>query len=130
MRTRASVRLEGYVGKEPESKSAGDYQLLTFGVAVNRKLKGVDYTDWYSIEVWGKMAETYTSMIEKGSPLILEGELMIDKWESGDKQGTTVKVNARYINLLGRTEDAATGGSRAAQTNFDSNAQTEDDTPF
>jgi single-strand DNA-binding protein len=130
MRTRASVRLEGYVGQEPESKPVGDYQLLTFSVAVNRKLKGVDYTDWYSIEVWGKMAETYTSMIEKGSPLILEGELMIDKWESGDKQGTTVKVNARYINLLGRTEDAATGGSRASQTNFDSNAQTEGDIPF
>jgi single-strand DNA-binding protein len=102
------VQLIGYLGRDPESRTTpkGSH-LSTFSLGVTRRWKtggaSKEATDWFNVEMWGRLAEIGQQYLKKGSLVYLEGRLQTDKYE--DKGGETkyfTKVVANTLQLLDR----------------------------
>lgn len=104
----------GRVGKDPESRQAGQNTVAKFSLAVDRGRKdrdGQKITDWLNVELWGKQAELAMEMIRKGTMLSVCGAVNIDEWtdQHGARQ-KMVKIAADNFQLLS-PKDAATAGN-------------------
>jgi single-strand DNA-binding protein len=80
------VQLIGRLGKDPEVRyTPKGSKVCTFSVAVGRRWKSGDEvkeaTDWFNIEVWGKLGEFCQSYLSKGRLVYLEGRLQTDRYE-------------------------------------------------
>ena len=87
--------LYGNVGKEPDSRKVGDSTVTKFSLATNKTYtdksgEKVTKTQWHNIVLWGKVAETASKYVKKGTSLIVEGEISYRSYEN--KQGQTVYV--------------------------------------
>ncbi len=54
-------------------------------------------TNWYTITCFRALAINAVASIVKGQRIVLTGALRIRDWESGDRAGTTVEVDADAI---------------------------------
>lgn len=110
-----SVVLVGRAGADPEIKyfESGRAK-TTFNIAVDRPVKrteGVDTTDWFRIELWGKQAEIAAEYVKKGKLIGIVGRLEFNRWTdaAGVKQEMAV-IAANEMRLLGSKSDNAGGG--------------------
>jgi len=72
----------GNLCADPESREVGDGHLLTtFRLANNH---GLDRVSFINIECWNKTAEHVRQYLEKGSGVIVQGQLMTDTYEGKD----------------------------------------------
>ncbi len=102
------VQLIGYLGKDPEPRTTPTGRKLSvFSLAVTRRWKtggeSKEATDWFNIEVWGKLGEVGQQYLKKGSLVYVEGRLQTDRYE--DKGGETkyfTKVVANVLQFLDR----------------------------
>jgi single-strand DNA-binding protein len=89
----------GNVTNDPEIRPVGESEVAKFSVAVNGFKDSVEYFD---LEWWnpnGAMA-----YVQKGSPILVEGELQTQSWErDGVKRKKTV-VKVRTLQLTGKKE--------------------------
>ena len=83
--------------------------VCSFGVATNEKWKAQDgsqqeRTEFHNIVVWGKLAETVSKEIGKGSKIYVSGRLQTRSWETPDgvKKYTT-EIIADEVLSLGRS---------------------------
>lgn len=106
----AHVHLVGNLGKDPELKylESGD-AVCNFSIAVNRKRKDVETTDWYNVACFRRNAEVAAEYLTKGSPVMVAGQLSIRKYTGNDgSERTSVEVNCDTFTMLGsRPEGAA-----------------------
>ncbi len=102
------VTLIGNLGKDPELRStAGGTAVCSLRVATTEKRKDkdgnwVDQTEWHSVVVWGRQAETVNQYCKKGKQLYIEGRLQTRKWQ--DKEGKdqySTEVVAENVRFLG-----------------------------
>jgi len=89
------VILFGNVGKDPDSKVINQKTVTKFSLATNKSYSNsagekVTETQWHSIVLWGKVAETASKYVKKGSSLIIEGEISYRSYEN--KEGQTVYI--------------------------------------
>ena len=76
------VTLIGHVGKEPELKyTQSGSAVCQLSLAVNRGYGDFKKTVWLQVAIWGKAAETASTLIHKGSTVLICGELNMDEWE-------------------------------------------------
>lgn len=54
-------------------------------------------TNWYTVNAFRQLAINFFTSVEKGDRVIVTGALRIRNWESGDKHGTNVDVEADSI---------------------------------
>lgn len=54
-------------------------------------------TNWYTVTAFRRLAEHAAASLEKGDRVIVQGRLRIRSWESGDRSGTTVEIDADAI---------------------------------
>jgi len=100
------VQLIGNLGKDPEVRyTPTGTKVCTFSMAVNRRWKGRDgtakeATDWFNIEVWGKMGEVCQQYLRKGSLAFIEGRLQTDRYEHEGETRYFTKVIARSMQML------------------------------
>lgn len=86
------VMLIGHVGMDPQLVEFGENKkLVKFSLATNegyRNNKGEweNETTWHNIVAWGKLAETLSAKLKKGTELALEGKIKSRFFE--DKNGT------------------------------------------
>lgn len=117
-----SVVLVGRVGADPEIKYFETGRVkTTFNLAVNRPVKrteGVDSTDWFRIELWGKQAEIANEYVRKGSLIGIEGRLEFSRWTdaNGAKHEMPI-ISASNLRLLGSRQDNQ-GGARSSHEGF------------
>jgi len=85
------------------------------GLAVNENYRNkagemVETTVFVDIVVWGRQAETSGEYLSKGSPVLIEGRLNLDQWqtESGEKR-SRLRVRADRVQFLGRPKRADYG---------------------
>ncbi len=111
-----SVVLVGRVGADPEIKYFETGRVkTTFNLAVNRPVKrteGVDSTDWFRIELWGKQAEIANEYVRKGSLIGIQGRLEFSRWTdaNGAKHEMPI-ISANNLRLLGSRSDNQMAGA-------------------
>lgn len=97
-------------------------------VAVNDRRKSatgewIDETTFVDVTFWGRTAEVVSEYLSKGSPLLVEGRLKLDTWESeGQKRSKLRVVGERMQMLSGRGGGGGAGGgggNRSAPREFD-----------
>lgn len=102
------VQLIGNLGKDPESKfTPTGKKVAHFSIAVNNRWKGKDgeskeYTEWVSVEAWGRLGEVCQQYLKKGSLVYVEGRLKTDKYEDKGETKYFTKVVALAMQMLDR----------------------------
>ncbi len=111
-----SVVLVGRAGADPEIKyfESGRAK-TTFNIAVDRPVKrteGVDTTDWFRIELWGKPAEIAAEYVKKGKLIGIVGRLEFQRWtDAGGQKHEMPVIAANEMRLLGSKSESG-GGER------------------
>lgn len=143
------LTIVGHLGKDPELRYTPSGQAVcSYNVATNRQWTGSDgqkqeETIWFRVTTWGKRAEIDNQYLQKGSLVMCEGRLTIDKDSGGPRvwQGQDGKWRASYEMtadmvkfLSGRSDNSASSfeGSyegRSSDTG-ESSGITEDEIPF
>ena len=88
------VILMGNLTRDPDLKTTpSGLSICKLGLAVNRVFNKQDgtrgeETTFVDVDAFGKSAETLAKYMSKGKPLMLEGRLKFDSWESpqGEKR--------------------------------------------
>jgi single-strand DNA-binding protein len=97
------------------------------GLAVNDRRKNangewVDETTFVDVTLWGRTAEIACEYLAKGSPVLIEGRLKLDSWETNDGQKRSkLKVVGERMQMVGPKgggqggRPAGAGAARGAQ---------------
>lgn len=86
------VILLGNLTRDPESRTTpAGTTICKFGLAVSRKFNTRDgdtkeETCFVDIDAFGKQAEAIQRYCTKGKPLMVEGRLKLDQWETAEGQ--------------------------------------------
>ncbi|MFH7024203.1 MAG: single-stranded DNA-binding protein [Heteroscytonema crispum UTEX LB 1556] len=103
------VTLIGRVGTEPEMKYFDSGKVrCNLTLAVNRRGKDGEHTDWFNLELWGKTAQVAGDYVHKGKQIAVKGSLKIDTWndmKSGAPRSKPV-IQVDQLELLGSKRDA------------------------
>ena len=112
------VFLMGNLTRDPElRKTPTGLSVSDLGLAVSEKYRNkagemVESVCFADIVVWGRQAETCGQYLTKGAPVIVEGRLQLDQWQTdkGEKR-SRLRVRADRVQFLGR----ASKGNEADQ---------------
>ena len=90
------VILVGRTTRAPELKvTTGMQQVANFTIAVDKEYGKDTETDFFSCVAFGKTAETVSKYLGKGTLILVEGRLEIDKWT--DKNYGVTKERAKIV---------------------------------
>lgn len=114
------VVLVGNLTRDPEKVrylSSGT-AVTDIGLAVNDRVKkGNDWVDeptFVDITLWGRTAEVACEYLTKGAPVLIEGRLKYEQWETNEGQKRSkLKVVGEKLQMLGGKDS---GNNRAAQS--------------
>ena len=108
------VILLGNLTRDPELRATanGSY-ICKIGLAVNRTYQTRDgerreETTFVDIDAFGKQAEVISKYMRKGRPLMVEGRLKLDQWESDGQKRSRLGVVLENFQFLGGRDDSAT----------------------
>ncbi|WP_372806970.1 single-stranded DNA-binding protein [Pontiella sp.] len=129
-----SVVLAGNLTRKPEVRfTDGGTAVAEFGLALNENYKNkagelVEKVVFVDVTTWGKQAEAAGEYLDKGSPIMLQGRLQLDQWETEKKEKRQkLTVRADRIQFLHR---APASNSRPTPTDAEAPAEYDDDVPF
>jgi single-strand DNA-binding protein len=107
-----SVHLVGRVGGTPDIKYFESGSVLcTLTMAVNRRSKNNDQTDWFNLKIWGNTAKIAADYVKKGSLIGIQGSLEIESWTdraTGNERSSPV-IKVDRLDLLGSKRDQENG---------------------
>ena len=111
------VVLLGNLTRDPELRYIPSGTAVTdIGLAVNDRRKSasgewVEETTFVDVTLWGRTAEVASEYLTKGSPVLIEGRLKLDTWESNDGQKRSkLKVICERMQMLGGASGGGGGG--------------------
>ncbi|MGB3827381.1 MAG: single-stranded DNA-binding protein [Ornithinimicrobium sp.] len=95
----------GNVTNVPQVKNGKDsgVPFTVFGLAQNRSRREANGdvvhmgTSFYEVVAFRALGHNAFDSISKGDPLVVHGRLRVNDWESGDKKGTQVQIDALSI---------------------------------
>ena len=99
----------GNVGSNPELRYTPSGKPVTsFAVATNRcymKNNGrVEETEWFTVVVWNKLAESCNQYVTKGQLVFSSGRIHLNKWETKEgKQGSRLELHAHNVIFLSKS---------------------------
>jgi len=109
MATLNKVILIGNLGTDPEMRYTPNGNPVTsFRMATSRRYntsngERKEETDWFTVTVWGKQAESCNQYLSKGRQVYVEGRLHARSWEGQDGQmRTSLDVTANRVLFIGR----------------------------
>lgn len=148
------VILMGNLTRDPELRvTANGNSICKLGLATSRVYSTKDgerreETTFVDIDAFGKQAEVISKYMRKGRPIMVEGRLKLDQWESNDGQKrsklSVVLENFQFLGGRDDNEGANSGGgyekssppvreskAPAEETNFSNDNDTlDEDVPF
>lgn len=76
-----SVHLVGRVGADPDLRYFESGSVLAkVSLAVDRRSRSSNQPDWFTLELWGKVAEVAGNYVRKGKLIGVRGSLEIQEW--------------------------------------------------
>jgi single-strand DNA-binding protein len=113
------VILVGNLTRDPELRYIPSGTAVSdIGLAVNDRIKRgdqwVDEVTFVDITLWGRTAEIANEYLSKGSPVLIEGRLKLDRWEKDGQKHSKLKVVGDKLQMLGSKGEGggAGGGAR------------------
>ncbi len=107
------ITLVGNLTRDPEIRYVGSGAAVTkFTLAVNRRSKQQEETDYIDCVAWDKLAETCNTYLKKGMSCLVDGRLSIRSYET--KEGEKRKASEVVVNtmqMLDRANRGADGGT-------------------
>src|SRR5580700_2019599 len=102
------IILVGNLTRDPEIRYVGSGAAVTkFTLAVNRRSKQQEETDFIDMVAWDKLAETCNTYLKKGMSVLVEGRLSIRSYET--KEGEKRKATEVVINVMQMLDRANRG---------------------
>ncbi len=137
------VTLMGNIGQDPELRMTGNGNaVLKFSLATtsrwnDEKTGKQERTEWHRCVMWGKRAESLAKHLQKGSQVLVEGEIRYGSYEDRDgvKKYTT-DIHLNNLEFCGRKSDAGGagpspyGGSYTKPEEKPADPLSDDDIPF
>jgi len=132
--------LVGNLVRDPEIRYVGSGAAVTkFTLAVNRRSKQQEETDFVDIVAWDKLAETCNTYLKKGMSVLVEGRLSIRSYET--KEGEKRKAAEVVINVMQMLDRANRGagdgsyerapaGARNGASHIEDPVDSEEEIPF
>ncbi len=119
------VCVAGHLTRDPAlRKTNGGTAVAEIGLAINDEYTGKDgktvpQTCFVDIVAWGRSAEAAGAHLKKGDPVLVEGALVTEQWET--KEGasrTRLRVRAQRVHFLNpRRSENGNGGNGHGQGN-------------
>jgi len=121
-----TIIIAGNVGRDPEMRyTPGGQAVTSFSVATND-----DYTDkagtrvkrtiWFRVSTWGKLAETCSQYLKKGSKVLVEGRMQADSnggptifTRKDGTSGSSFEITAQTVRFLSSRTEGAGGADEA-----------------
>jgi len=129
------VILVGNLTRDPELRYIPSGTAVSdIGLAVNDRIKRgdqwVEEVTFVDITVWGRTAEIANEYLSKGSPVLIEGRLKLDRWEKDGQKHSKLKVVGDRLQMLGSREGGGGGrGGRSSGSSSNSGSSTSGDAP-
>jgi single-strand DNA-binding protein len=112
------VILVGNLVRDPEIRYVGSGAAVTkFTLAVNRRSKQQEETDFVDIVAWDKLAETCNTYLKKGMSVLVEGRLSIRSYET--KEGEKRKATEVVINVMQMLDRPNRGGGGGDDSSYE-----------
>jgi single-strand DNA-binding protein len=113
------VILVGNLTRDPELRYIPSGTAVTdVGIAVNDRVKRgdqwVDEATFVDVTLWGRTAEIANEYLSKGSPVLIEGRLKLDRWEKEGQKHSKLKVVGERLQMLGSKGGGGGGGGRSS----------------
>ena len=107
-----TVLIAGNLTKDPVLRhTRNGTPVANFSIASNRRFRNSD-NQWQEdvcyvgIVAWNKLAESCNNKLEKGSAVLVEGELQSRTWQLDDGSSrSAVEIKARRIQFLSKWRD-------------------------
>ena len=110
------VILMGNLTRDPEMRvTPNGHSICKLGLAVSRTFSTKDgerreETAFVDIDAFGKQAEVIAKYMRKGRPIMVEGRLKLDQWESNEGQKRSkLGVVLENFQFLGSRDDNQEG---------------------
>lgn len=120
--------LHGRLTREPEARQTqGGTDVASFTVAWSEKYKDIEKKLFMPCVAWGSQALFVCRYFNKGSEIIVEGNLTSRKWQ--DKDGNnreTIELTAERIHFAGSKTGNATNEETPAPMSFVPDTDDED----
>jgi len=100
----------GNLTRDVELRTTKDgTNVCDLGVAYNKKRKSQDggwedEVSFFDVTLWGNTAKVADDYLKKGSPVLIEGELVQDRWEQDGQKRSKVKIVGRKMVMLGQRD--------------------------
>jgi single-strand DNA-binding protein len=114
------VILAGNLTRDVELRyTQGGTAIASFGLAVNKKYTSNgekrEQVSFFDVDAWGKTGELCSEYLQKGSGVIVQGELKQESWEQDGQKKYKVKVVANSVQFLPRSENGNSNGGNQSQ---------------
>ncbi len=115
------VILMGNLTRDVELKYIQSGSAVTeVGLAVNDRRKSqsgewIEETTFVDVTLWGRTAEVASEYLGKGSPVLIEGRLKLDTWETDGQKRSKLRVVGERMQMLGGRTGG--GGTPSSQPN-------------
>ncbi len=116
------VILLGNLTRDPEVRyTPQGTAVCDVGLAVNERRKNaagewIDEVVYVDVTLWGRTAEVAGEYLTKGSPILIEGRLRLDTWESQEGQKRSrLRVVGERMQMLGARGGGESAGGGARQ---------------
>jgi single-strand DNA-binding protein len=122
------ITLVGNLVRDPEIRYINSgAAVCKFSLAVNRRSKQQEETDFIDCVAWDKLAETCNTYLKKGMSVLVDGRLSIRSYET--KEGEKRKAAEVVVNVMQMLDRANRGyggenGSYNANGNGNGSAET------
>jgi single-strand DNA-binding protein len=117
------ITFSGNVVSDPQQRTLETGAVVTnFRLAINPRKYDRSSARWVdgetmfiNVACWRALATNVSLSVNKGDPVIVLGRLRIRRWDSGERQGTTVEVEATSVGHdLSRGSTAFTRSRRGS----------------
>ena len=126
------VIIVGNLGQDPEARFTPQGTAVTnLSIATNESWKNQegqtqDRTEWHRVVMYGKMAETASEYMRKGSMVYVEGRLRTKEWEDQNQnKRKSTEIMCDNFTMLGRR-----GDNQPSQNTRPESSAEDDDLPF
>jgi single-strand DNA-binding protein len=129
------VTILGNLTRDPQLKHLpSGTSVVDFGLAVNEKVKRndqwVDEPMFIDVTFFGKIADTISTYLTKGSKIMVSGRLKLEQWEKDGAKFSKHKVIGDRMVMCGSKGDGAVRSQEPEDQSQDVPSGHDDDIPF